>query len=174
MARPGPYLRDLPPEEAAKIREAARKKRAADEENRAHAKRRALELRAEGKTTHQIGKELGVSHVTVSRYISAALKDITREPAEEVLALELDRIDGMFVAAYKKAKNGHLPSIDRCIRLMDRRSKYLGLDRSTDQNAPTDYATLKLQVARHAARIALTHPDMTADQIAMQVSRETT
>lgn len=59
------------------------------------AQRRAemLTLRLDGMTLEQIGERMGVGKPTVSRVISNALAAQTREPAEELIALELGRCD---------------------------------------------------------------------------------
>jgi hypothetical protein len=50
------------------------------------------------------------------------------EPAEDVRALELLRLDGMFSAAWEKVEAGNLALGDFILRLMARRAKLLGLD----------------------------------------------
>jgi len=54
-----------------------------------------------------------------------------QERAKELLALELSRLDQMMQALWPKARRGHLGAIDRVLRVMERRSRYLGLDAPT-------------------------------------------
>ena len=92
-------------------------------------RREALELRKAGASYEQIAKKLDYADKSNARRdIAEAIKDIIREPAEEVLALELGRLDAMFLGCFGKAKSGDAAAIDRAIRIMDRRAKYLGLD----------------------------------------------
>lgn len=73
------------------------------------AQRRAemLELRISGLTLEQIGKRMGVGKPTVSRVISNALTAQTREPAEELLTLELGRCDVLLTEAMQTVKAFH-------------------------------------------------------------------
>lgn len=73
------------------------------------AQRRAemLSLRLEGMTLEQIGERMGVGASTVSRVISNALAAHTREPAEELLALELGRCDVLLTEAMRTVKAFH-------------------------------------------------------------------
>ena len=56
------------------------------------------------------------------------IKEIVREPAEEVLALELARLDEMLIKALESARNGDPQAIDAVLKIMNRRAKYLGMD----------------------------------------------
>lgn len=73
------------------------------------AQRRAemLSLRLEGLTLEQIGERMGVGKPTVSRVISNALASHTREPAEELLTLELGRCDVLLNEAMQTVKAFH-------------------------------------------------------------------
>lgn len=53
----------------------------------------ALRKRKQGLTYEQIGKDLGVGTSQAERDVKDALDLITREPAEEVLKIELDRAE---------------------------------------------------------------------------------
>jgi hypothetical protein len=56
------------------------------------------------------------------------LADKCREEAEHVRALELQRLDALYLKAWEAVEEGDLPSIDRCLRVQERRAKLLGLD----------------------------------------------
>lgn len=73
------------------------------------AQRRAemLSLRLEGLTLEQIGERMGVGKPTVSRVISNALATHTREPAEELISLELGRCDVLLTEAMQTVKAFH-------------------------------------------------------------------
>ena len=92
----------------------------------------ALEMRRAGKDYSEIAKALGLydaSHArrVVMKLIQTDIKKLA-ETADEVRNLELQRLDKMFEVAYAKALDGHLLSIDRALRLMERRASLLGLD----------------------------------------------
>ena len=73
------------------------------------AERRAemLSLRLEGKTLEQIGAHMNVGADTVHRVISRALTSVTKEPAEELLSLELGRCDVLLTEAMQTVKAFH-------------------------------------------------------------------
>lgn len=73
------------------------------------AERRAemLSLRLEGKTLEQIGAHMNVGADTVHRVISRALTSVTKEPAEELLTLELGRCDVLLAEAMQTVKAFH-------------------------------------------------------------------
>lgn len=73
------------------------------------AERRAemMALRVQGLTLAQIGERMGVGTPTVSRVISNALAEHTREPAEELLTLELGRCDVLLSEAMQTVKAFH-------------------------------------------------------------------
>jgi orotate phosphoribosyltransferase-like protein len=99
--------------------------------------REALELRKAGATYQQIADKLGISlsgaGVCVSRAMEALRLEVN-EKAEEVLQLELDRLDHMLLGLWDAARRGNTAAIDRVLKIQDRRAKYLGLDKQT---APT-------------------------------------
>lgn len=73
------------------------------------AQRRAemLELRKTGLTLEQIGERMGVGADTVQRVISRALTAMTKEPTQELLALELGRCDLLLTEAMQTVKAFH-------------------------------------------------------------------
>ena len=94
----------------------------------------ALELRKAGYTYAQIGTTLGISAVMAHRHVVKALsviRDKISEQTEELRTLELQRLDNLFFVIYKRAEKGDLAAVDRCLRLMERRAKLLGLDAPT-------------------------------------------
>jgi hypothetical protein len=95
----------------------------------AEQQRKALELRKAGATYDQIADQLGLANRSVAwKLVKTAIDEITREAAEEVLALELARLDSMLLGLWTKAKAGDPAAVDRALRIMDRRASFLGLD----------------------------------------------
>jgi hypothetical protein len=93
--------------------------------------REALELRKAGATYQQIADKLGISlsgaGVCVSRAMDALRLEV-KEAAQQVLELELDRLDHMLLGLWDKARRGDTAAIDRVLKIQERRAKYLGLD----------------------------------------------
>lgn len=91
-------------------------------------RKEALRLRLEGNNQSQVAEIMGVNVSTVSRYIAQAIRDVPRENAEELIELELQRLDEMLKGIWNDATHGDTWKIDRALSIMERRAKYLGLD----------------------------------------------
>lgn len=89
----------------------------------------AVELRKTGITFARIADVLGYASAS-SAYnaVMGAIRKMVREPTEELIALEEERLDALFAAAYPQAKRGVMTAIDRCLKIMERRAKLKGLD----------------------------------------------
>jgi len=91
----------------------------------------AIALRIAGCSYKEIAEQLGLScggaHKTVMRVLE---KDAakTAEDAERLRQMELMRLDRMLLGLWTQAKAGNQGAVDRVLRIMERRSKYLGLD----------------------------------------------
>jgi len=93
----------------------------------------ALELRKQGFTYVGISEELrkkGINRApsSIEKAIKKAILEITKESAEEVKVLELERLDMLFVKAMEQVEEGSLAAITVALKIMDRRAKYMGLD----------------------------------------------
>lgn len=113
-------------------------------EERRHRAARALAYRRDGDSYPTIAQKLDVSVTTAYDDVQKALQEITREPAEEVLTLELSRLDTMharLAASIRQILNSEdgegisLPSIEQIRKLIgtqlnvsERRAKLLGLE----------------------------------------------
>lgn len=100
---------------------------------RAEQVRQALALRAQGRTYRQIADEMNwASTASAHEAVREGLREVIREPATEVLAIELQRLDYLLVAAMalvRAAPSTSLAAIDRVLRIMERRAALMGLDR---------------------------------------------
>lgn len=80
----------------------------------------------------QIGEKLGCNRSTACRYVLSELENLAdkcREEAVQVRDLELHRLDELYLIAYHAISDGNdLAGIDRCLRIMERRAKLLGID----------------------------------------------
>lgn len=89
----------------------------------------ALNLRKEGKSFDEIAKEAKYnSKQAAYDAVKRALIEIIREPAEEVLKLDLERLDAIWGVSYLNAQAGDPQAISSCMKIMDRRAALLGLD----------------------------------------------
>jgi len=113
-----------------KPRRTARNRQPASPERIDVDKRRAqmLDLRIEGYSLRAIGEKLGMHHSSVAEAIESELAELTREPAERLRTVELERMDAMLVGLWPKAKTGDVASVQAALGVMARRAKLLGLD----------------------------------------------
>lgn len=90
---------------------------------------KALELRMEGKTFEAIASELKYnSKQAAYDAVKRSLDAITREPAQELLKLELERLDVLWGIQYLNAQAGDVQAMAACMKIMERRARLLGLD----------------------------------------------
>jgi hypothetical protein len=90
--------------------------------------RKALELRRGGATYRQISDALNVSVSTAEKAVKRGLRMIVAEPAEAVLRLELDRLDGAWMGLWPRIQKGEPAAVTAGVRVIERRAKLLGLD----------------------------------------------
>ena len=93
---------------------------------------KALELRKKGVRYEAIAQQLGYTnrgnaHKAVMKELELLAKECLEE-ASKVRDLELQRLDALYLVAYAEVEEGNVPAIDRCLRIMERRAKLLGLD----------------------------------------------
>lgn len=103
-------------------------------------RQQAIALRVEGNTFDQIAAALGCTRSAAWKMVQREIDEIvrdTRADAAELRALELARLDDAQRAIWDRVEDGHLPSIDRLLRISERRAKLLGLD-APMRIAPTD------------------------------------
>jgi len=96
----------------------------------------ALKLRIKGYSYSEIGTAMGFSRVYAYKIVRDAMDEVHRgiqETAIDVKAMELMRLDNMFMTAAAimtdSQKDGYkLQAIDRMAKCMERRAKLLNLD----------------------------------------------
>ncbi|MDD3072034.1 MAG: hypothetical protein PHX88_12665 [Methanoculleus horonobensis] len=93
---------------------------------------KALELRKKGYRYEAIAKKLGytsrgTAHKAVMRELELLAQEC-QEEAAKVRDLELQRLDDLFLAAWKAIAGGSESAIDRALRVSESRRKLLGLD----------------------------------------------
>lgn len=92
----------------------------------------AFELRKAGASYELIAEKLNYANAkSVSNTIYRVLRSkYDPDDVEEVVNLELQRLDALQLVAWRRAKEGDLAAIDRILKIMERRSSYLGLDQT--------------------------------------------
>ena len=97
----------------------------------AERRQKALELRKNGYDYRTIAKALNTTVKTAYLDVQKCLAEIranTHETAEDVLELELKRLDIAQAALMPRVREGDPRAIDTLMRVQERRAKYLGLD----------------------------------------------
>ncbi len=104
-----------------------------------------IRLRVAGFNFREIAAELRVSVSTAhADYVEAMkkIRETTRESAEEVRSVELDRLDRMIRALETKAfGDGDTRAIDTLLKVSERRAKLLGLDAPEKHDIQAGVAT---------------------------------
>jgi hypothetical protein len=103
----------------------------------------ALQLRRAGHSYTRIAETImrskekygvkGYTRASAYRDVQDGMDGITVEPALDMLAAELDRLNAMTSAVWGKVMQGDTDAIRTVIRIQERRSRYLGLDSPTRQ-----------------------------------------
>lgn len=95
---------------------------------------KALDLRRRGWSYARIAQEIGVSRKRAWDYISEemkALAELGEEKAEELVRLEMERLDELQNAIWDKAMRGDTKAIEASLKIMSRRATLKGLDQPT-------------------------------------------
>ena len=99
---------------------AHRRKPTNQEAHRRQRQAQALELRRMGASYRAIATEMHIATATAYTYVMDALKEITREPAEQVRQLHLDRYDQLLMAHFPQAAMGDPIATDKCLQILTR------------------------------------------------------
>jgi hypothetical protein len=93
---------------------------------------RIIELRRTGATWELIAKTVGYANASGAyKAYQKALGRIVEPKIEELRAVEVDRLDRLQFAIWERAKDGDIKAIDAVLRILDRRTRILGLDAPT-------------------------------------------
>jgi len=89
----------------------------------------ALQLRLRGDSWQRIADQMGFKCASQAYAVWKRAMDRTcREVADETRQLEVERLDALWRVMFAKAMTGSHQAVDRCLAIMDRRAKLLGLD----------------------------------------------
>lgn len=97
----------------------------------AERRQKAIDLRKAGLTYDEIGKQLGVSGVAAYKMVKKVLDTIaaeTKEDAEELVRLELERLDFYLKSLEGKIRSGDHKAVNAAIKISERRSRLTGMD----------------------------------------------
>jgi predicted DNA-binding protein YlxM (UPF0122 family) len=97
---------------------------------------KAIQLRRSGLSLREIASRLEVNVATIHSDIKTMLAEAIKENvdnADQLRAMEIERLDRMTMAIQAQVTAGHLGAIDRAIRISERRAKLLGLDMPVKQ-----------------------------------------
>lgn len=92
---------------------------------------KAFQLRKKGASYTEIARSLRISRQGAHKLVTAVFEQLESELGETVPTvrrMEIERLDEMLFAIWPKVKKGDLPSIDRALKISERRSKILGID----------------------------------------------
>jgi len=101
----------------------------------AERRKKAMDMRRDGASYEDIAAALGIAKSTAHKTVTKGLiktRQDTSEMADEVRTLELLRLDEYHEKLRPKVEKGDVQAIMACIKIQDRRSKYLGLDAPTE------------------------------------------
>ena len=87
-----------------------------------------MEYRLIDYTYEEIAEQMGCDHSTVVRMVEEGMLQIIQEPAEKVRDMELLRLRKLFSTYFPNAANSDLAALNAVLRIMERRSRYMGLD----------------------------------------------
>lgn len=93
-----------------------------------------LQLVIAGQTVARAAEQLNLTYNTALRWYHDALQKVYDDNAslrQEALGRELKTLEMLQRALWPAALRGHVRSVEVMLAIMDRRSKYLGLDAAT-------------------------------------------
>jgi hypothetical protein len=117
---------------------------------------KALGYRRARMSYADIAKLVGYAHSSSAQ--RAVLRELEQQPGDDIPAvrkMETERLDALLLALWKKALNGDGWSVDRVLRIMERRSRLWGLDEPMKQQIEVITETvLDQEIARMTAALA--------------------
>ncbi|OIU87672.1 hypothetical protein BFN01_08335 [Microbacterium sp. AR7-10] len=118
---------DMDPAEYA-LGDAPRPRRRAKRLDRLTRRAEAFVLHRTGVDMTTIAQRMDVHPKTVQRWIREEVQRIPEEEAQAIRAIELARLDAILVPQMRLALAGDGYAVDRVLKIMERRARYLGLD----------------------------------------------
>ncbi|MDU1605018.1 MAG: sigma factor-like helix-turn-helix DNA-binding protein [Clostridium sp.] len=106
----------------------------------------ALSYRMGGSSYREIAEAMSISVSTAHTYIDDALKEITRENADQVLTIELVRYDELLNAHYAAALQGDPLATDRVLSIMSRIERLHGVEAPKAEDGASETAAMLNQL----------------------------
>jgi len=138
------YEKQTDPEGWAKKQ--AEKEKQSNREQRRELEARVMYLRRSGASHSDIARALKISEKSVNRAIRNVVRRLEKRAADDVLTLrhmELERLDELQRALWKQAKDGDPGAIKLILQIMERRSKYIGLDAKEEKSKDSGTFVIK-------------------------------
>jgi hypothetical protein len=100
---------------------------------------RALELRAQGLGYAEIAQAVGYANKgTAHKVIAQALEAREAQDVDLLRHLHLDRLEKLLASAWPRAMQGHLPSVNAVVKIIEQEMRLLGLTESNRKPSPKD------------------------------------
>lgn len=114
---------------------------------------KAIALRRSGMCYSEIAARVGYANRSGAyKAVMRVLEEIAKETAEDashIRSIELQRLDDLLKAVWDTALAGDPKAIDRVLKIMDRRARFLGLDAPTKQEVSgPDGDAIRIEDAR--------------------------
>lgn len=101
-----------------------------------------IELRRAGATWAVIAERVGYASASGAYNAYQRIAErVIRPKIEELRDMELDRLDRLQMGVWSKALNGDSRAVDSVLKIIDRRSRLLGLDAPKEVNLKAEVAT---------------------------------
>lgn len=108
----------------------------------------AFKMRKAGMSYATISSALGIDEVAAQSMIEGSIRKLARDSVETFVDIELARLDDLFEKPYENALKGDLDSVKVCLSLMERRSKFLGLDAPTKRDVKIQISKMEVSEVR--------------------------
>ena len=106
---------------------------------KAEAAREVWLMRQQGKSNEEISEELSLPPAQVANIVSSTLakasNDLDGQTRHELLSMELSRLDALQQSLWQAALAGDTRSVDTVLKIIDKRTKLLGLEQQTETQA---------------------------------------
>ena len=107
----------------------------------------AYELKKQGKTWGEVARIVGydspaAARVETTRWLTAEETAESAERREEILEMELERLDSLLNAVWDDAMQGDTKAVDSALRVINTRAKLLSLDQLTATSVTQNFNTV--------------------------------
>jgi hypothetical protein len=105
------------------------------------------ELKKQGKTWGEVARIVGydspaAARVETTRWLTSVAVNGSIERREEILELELERLDSLLNAVWDQAMDGDTKAVDSALKVINTRAKLLSLDQLTATSVTQNFNTV--------------------------------